>query len=139
MSEVGYKGISYPFRVGSKGGVVMSTTSKSDATHISESIQQILNTDFLERPMESDVYTTVTSLLFEPNDVSLQRVLAMRIVDDLTRLDDRIELEQDGVSFEVQTDSDGIDYLYANINYTVVKYSTSLYTTKVKVGEVINE
>lgn len=139
MAEVGYTGISYPFRISSKGGVVMSTTSKSDATHISESIQQIFNTGFLERPMESDVYTTVTSLLFEPNNVTLQQVLAMRIINDLERLDDRISVSQDSINFEVETDTNGIDYLYAYIHYNVVKYSTSKYTAKVKVGEVINE
>lgn len=136
---VGYKGISYPFRIGSNGGVVMSSTSKKDATHIAESIQQILNTNYLERPMESDVYTTVTSLLFEPNDETLQQVLRTRIVDDITRLDDRVTIDTDGVEFKVETDLEGIEYLYAYITYQVIKYSTTLYTTKVKVGEVVNE
>lgn len=139
MSEVGYKGISYPFRIGSNGGVVMSSTSKTDATHIAESIQQILNTEYLERPMESDVYTTVTSLLFEPNNETLQQVLRTRLVNDIERLDSRVKVGYDGITFEVEKDQNDIEYLYVCIVYNVVKYSTSLYTARVKVGEVINE
>lgn len=139
MSEVGYKGISYPFRIGSSGGVVMSSTSKTDATHIAESIQQILNTEYLERPMESDVYTTVTSLLFEPNNETLQQVLRTRLVNDIERLDRRVRVGYDGITFEVEKDQNDVEYLYVCIVYNVVKYSTSLYTARVKVGEVINE
>lgn len=139
MSEVGYKGISYPFRIGSNGGVVMSSTSKTDATHIAESIQQILNTEYLERPMESDVYTTVTSLLFEPNNETLQQVLRTRLVNDIERLDSRVKVGYDGITFEVEKDQNDVEYLYVCIVYNVVKYSTSLYAARVKVGEVINE
>ena len=137
MPHSGYTGISYPFRVSSRGGCVMSTTSKNDPTHIAESIQQIFNTNFLERPMEAEVYTTVTSLLFEPNDIALQQILKFRIVNDLERLEDRIECEEDGIEFEVEVEND-VEYLYANITYKIVKYNT-YYTSKIKVGEISNE
>lgn len=138
MPQSGYTGISYPFRISNRGGVVMSTTNKHDATHIAEGIQQIFNTNFLERPMESEIYTTITSLLFEPNDVTLQQVLKARIVDDLTRLEERIECEEDDIEFEVDVDDNGVEYLYASITYKVLKYNT-YYTSKIKVGEISNE
>ena len=47
MPQSGFTGISYPFRISNRGGVVMSTTSRHDPSHISESIQQIFNTNFL--------------------------------------------------------------------------------------------
>lgn len=137
MPQSGYKGISYPFRISNRGGVVMSTTSKNDPTHIAESIQQIFNTNYLERPMEAEVYTTVTSLLFEPNDVALQQVLKTRIVDDLERLEERIECEEDDIEFEVEVEED-VEYLYAYISYKIVKYNT-YYTSKIKVGELSHE
>lgn len=137
MPQSGYTGISYPFRIDNRGGVVMSTTSKTDPTHIAESIQQIFNTNFLERPMESEVYTTVTSLLFEPNDETLQQVLKSRIVDDIERLEERVECDEDDIEFEVE-DEEGIEYLYANITYKIVRYNT-YYISKLKVGEVSNE
>lgn len=137
MPQSGFKGISYPFRISNRGGVVMSTTSVNDPTHIAESIQQIFNTNFLERPMETEVYTTVTALLFEPNDVALQQVLKSRIVDDLERLEERIECDEDGVEFDVEIEDD-VEFLYANITYKIIKYNT-YYTSKIKVGEVSHE
>lgn len=134
MPQSGYTGISYPFRINSRGGCVMSTTGRNDPTHIAESIQQIFNTNFLERPMEADIYTSVTSLLFEPDDISLQQVLKSRIVSDLERLEKRVKCSEDDISFEVE-EEDGVHILYANVSYKIVKYNT-YYTSKLKVGEV---
>lgn len=137
MPQSGYTGISYPFRISNRGGCTMSTTSRNDPTHIAESIQQIFNTNFLERPMESEIYTTVTPLLFEPNDISLQQVLKSRMVADLERLEERIECKESDIEFEVETEDD-VEYLYANITYKIIKYNT-YYTSKIKVGEVSHE
>lgn len=137
MPQSGFTGISYPFRISNRGGVVMSTTSRTDPTHIAESIQQIFNTNFLERPMESEVYTRVTALLFEPNDISLQQVLKSRIVSDLDRLEKRVKCTEDDIKFEVE-EEDGVAYLYANISYKIIKYNT-YYNSRVKVGELSNE
>lgn len=137
MPQSGFTGISYPFRISNRGGCVMSTTSRTDSTHIAESIQQIFNTNFLERPMESEIYTSVTALLYEPNDIALQQVLKTRIVDDLERLEERIECNEEGIEFEVEVEDD-VEYLYAYITYNIIKYNT-YYTSKVKVGEVSNE
>ena len=134
MPQSGYTGISYPFRINSRGGCVMSTTGRNDPTHIAESIQQIFNTNYLERPMEADIYTSVTSLLFEPDDISLQQVLKSRIVSDLERLEKRVKCSEDDISFEVE-EEDGNYILYANVSYKIVKYNT-YYTSKLKVGEV---
>lgn len=134
MPNSGYKGISFPFRISSQGGVVTSTTSSIDPTHIAESIKQILGTSRLERAMESDIYSTVDAVLFEPNDESLQQVLKARIVADLERLESRIELGEDDIEFTVETEN-GIEFLYATITYKVIKYQT-YYTTTVKVGEI---
>ena len=136
MPVSGFKGISYPFRVTSRGGVAMSTTSASEATHIQESIEQIFKTGFLERPMEGDnVYTSIYPLLFEPNNPALQEVLRSRMVDDLKRLETRIEVGSSDIDFEVETDDNGIEILYAMITYKVKIYQTT-YTSKIDLGEV---
>ena len=137
MPQSGFTGISYPFRVNNRGGVSMSTTSATDPTHIAESIRQIFNTSFLERPMESDIYTTVTSLLFEPNDEALQAVLKSRMVDDIERLEERVTCNEDDIEFTIEIEDD-VEFLYANLTYTIIKYNTS-YTSKVKVGEINHE
>lgn len=134
----GFKGISFPFRINNRGGVTMSTTTKDKPTHIIESIQQIFGTNFLERPMESEIYTTVTSLLYEPNSVALQEVLKTRMSDDLTRLESRIECRPQDIEFNVEKTEDGLEYLFAILTFRVLKYNTS-YVTKIRVGEVTNE
>lgn len=139
MAVSGYTGISYPFRVTNRGGCAISTTSKTDPTHIQESIQQIINTHFLERPMEGGwVYSQVLTLLFEPNDESLQQVIRSYIIDDLERLEERIECEDDDVEFVVEVDDNGAEVLFVNITYKIIKYNT-YYTSKIKVGEVTHE
>lgn len=139
MPQSGFTGISYPFRISNRGGCVMSTTSKTDPTHIAESIQQIFITNYLERPMEGgEVYTTISMLLFEPNDVSLQQVLKVRMVEDLERLEERIECEEDDIEFEVVVEEDGVEYLYANITYKIIRYNT-YYTSPIKIGVIRNE
>lgn len=139
MAQSGFTGISYPFRVTSRGGCAMSTTSKTDPTHIEESIRQIFGTNFLERPMEGgDVYTTVTMLLFEPNDESLKQVLKKRMVEDLERLEERIECDEEDIEFIVDVDNNGEECLFADITYKVIKYNT-FFTSRIKVGEVSHE
>lgn len=137
MPQSGFTGISYPFRISNRGGVVMSTTGKNDPTHIAESIQQIFNTNFLERPMESDVYSSISMLLFEPSDETLKQVLKARIIADLERLEERIECEEDDIEFETELENN-VEFLFVNISYKIIRYNT-YYTSRIKIGEVNNE
>lgn len=135
MIDIGYNGISYPFRINSKGGIAMSKTSRSDSSHIRESIEQIFKTNFLERPMEGgDIYTSVSMLLFEPNNMALQSVLRARIVDDLTRLDGRIEIQDGGVVFTVR-ESDISNEVYIQLTYRIKKFNT-YYTSEIRIGDI---
>lgn len=138
MPRSGYTGISYPFRINSRGGVAMSTTDISDPTHIIESIRQIFGTNILERPMEEGFYSTVAPLVFSYNDTPLQNILRLRIVEDLQRLEDRIEVGENDIEFSIEVDEEGIEYLYALITFRVIKYNT-YYTAKIKVGDLNNE
>ena len=136
MPQSGFTGISYPFRITSRGGVAMSTTSATDPTHIKESIEQIFKTGPLERPMEGDdIYSSIYPLLFEPNDTVLQNVLRAQMVEDLQRLEPRIEVSGNNIEFVVETEDNGVEVLYANITYKVTKYQTS-YVSKIDLGEV---
>ena len=134
MHKVGYKGISFPFRISNQGGVIMSTTSENDVAHIEESIKQILGTNYLERVMEPEIYSSVSTSLFEPNDATLQQIIKNDIVEALSALDDRIEVEESGITFEIVSE-DYTEVLYATITYKVIKYQT-YFSTTVKVGEL---
>lgn len=135
MSSSGFTGLSYPFRVNSQGGAVTSTTSRSDNSHIEDSIRQILGTYEYERPMETSVYSNIDTALFEPNDEGIQSILINIIAEDLNRLEDRIYVEEDDISLSVDIDSNGVECLYATITYKVLKYN-SYATSTINLGEV---
>lgn len=134
MHKSGYKGISFPFRISSQGGVVMTTTDYNNPTHIEESIKQILGTNYLERVMQPDIYSRVSLALFEPNDSSLINLLKTRIVEDLERLDSRIVINEGGVEL-FSEENDGVSILYVNLTYQITSYETT-FTTKAEVGEI---
>ena len=136
MSLSGFKGISYPFRVSSQGGAVMTDTNEFDSSHIDDSIRQILGTYELERPMESDVFCRFDIQLFEPNDEVVNSLLKDLIIEDLNRLEDRIEVDEDSIEFEVD-EVDGVSYLYVTISYTIIKFNTYT-TTTFNLGEVMS-
>lgn len=111
---VGYKGISFPFRIGQKGGVVMSGTSDMEIQHIIESIKQILLTRKGERVNEPEFGADLYNVIFENLDETLLNVLTFKIQDALQRWEPRIEvddvyiIEQEG----------GVDVV---VEFTVVK------------------
>lgn len=127
MAERSYTGISFPFRIGVKGGVVTSTTSTREVPHIIESMKQILRTFQYERTMEHHVYSEIDTDIFEPNDTSTHTLLEYQIKDALRRLEPRIAVSS--VNFSSVNSS-----VYATINFKVLPYDSD-YTTKLKVGE----
>ena len=128
MIEKGFTGISFPFRIGVKGGVVTSSTSAVDSQHIEEAMIQILNTRPMERCMEYHFKSDIDSSIFEPNDSSLRTLLSYQVKEALRELEDRIRVDSVDVSSE---DSEVI----ADIHYTVLAYNTS-HITKIKVGDI---
>lgn len=121
-----FTGISFPFRIGVKGGVVMSSVDEQDAQHISESIEQILGTRSLERCMEFQIKSEISVHLFEPNDVSTRTLVAYEAKKAIEECDDRVEV----VSVTPYS-NDG--ELYVIVTYRVKKYDKT-YTVNVKVG-----
>lgn len=128
MAERGFTGISFPFRIGVKGGVVMSTTSIMDVQHIIEAMTQILCTRPMERGMEFHFKSEIDSSVFEPNDTSIKTLLSYQIKEALRELEDRITVESVNITSEESS-------VIAVINFTVLAYSTS-HTTRIKVGDI---
>lgn len=128
MSERGFTGISFPFRIGVKGGVVTSTTSVSDVQHIIEAMTQILSTRPMERCMEYHFKSDIDSDIFEPNDASCRTLIAYQVTEALRELEDRVRVES------VDVTSEGSSIL-AVIHFTVLKYNT-VHATTIKVGDL---
>lgn len=128
MSERGFTGISFPFRIGVKGGVVTSTTSVSDAQHIIEAMEQILRTRPLERCMEYHFKSDIDSDIFEPNDASSRTLIAYQVEEALRELEDRISVDSVEVTSSEST-------VYAEIHFTILAYNT-VHVTTIKVGDL---
>ena len=128
MAERGFTGISFPFRIGVKGGVVMSTTSITDVQHIIEAMEQILMTRPRERCMEYHFKSDVDYNIFEPNDASCRTLIAYQVEEALRELEDRISVDSVDVKSEGST-------IIAVINFTVLKYNT-VHVANIKVGDL---
>lgn len=101
MTGMGYKGISFPFRIGAKGGVVMSTATEMELAHIKESIRQILLTRQGERVNEPTFGAGLYNLVFESLDSSLINLIAFTVQEALQIWEPRIEVLNVDV-FEVE-------------------------------------
>lgn len=128
MSEKGFTGISFPFRIGVKGGVVTSSTSVNNAQHIIEAMKQILGTRPMERCMEYHFKSDIDSDIFEPNDASSRTLIAYQVEEALRELEDRIAVKSVDVVSEGST-------VYAVINFTILAYNTA-HVANVKVGDL---
>ena len=128
MSERGFTGISFPFRIGVKGGVATSTTSVSDAQHIIEAMKQILGTRPMERCMEYHFKSDIDSDIFEPNDASCRTLIAYQVKEALTKLEDRISVRSVDIVSEGST-------INAVIYFTILAYNT-VHVANIKVGDL---
>ena len=122
-----YTGISFPFRIGVKGGVVMSSTSSQEVPHIVESMQQILMTRPMERVMEYEVKSEISTFVFDPNDASTKALISNEVEQALAELEPRIEVLS--VNPYVMENC-----IYATIAFKVKKYSET-YSVNIKVGD----
>lgn len=113
----GYTGISYPFRIGSRG-VVLSTVSPENPQHIKEEIVQILSTRFFERINEPQLGNNIDLSMFEPNDTTLKNLVIYEIVQALS-YSSKIRVSENNVSLNQE---DG--KVFADIVFTIVDYGT---------------
>ncbi len=133
MSEKGYYGISFPFRLGVKGGVVMSGTNALSSPHIEESIIQILNTTLGERVMEFNVGSNVSYAVFEPNDESAQTLIKYEILKALETYEPRIEIGQDDIQLE-SVDRGNESSIIVNLRYRVLDFANTEHNISIEVG-----
>ena len=117
------KGISFPFRVGVRGGITMSVANYNTPQKIVESYQQILGTNQYERCMENQVFSQIETLLFDVADESLVAILEYMVKDALNSLEKRAVVNDVLVGkYE--------NYIIAVINFTVLNtgktYNTAL-------------
>ena len=108
------KGISFPFRIGVRGGVVMTKADLIDSTHISESIHQVLSTHLGERAMEA-IGSNISSQIFEPNDSSTHTLIKYEIVEAISQHEKRVKVAMEDIELFSENEK-----VYATVNYKVL-------------------
>lgn len=128
----GFKGISFPFRFNSSGGVATSTTAPNDLSHIEESIEQIIRTSIGERVMEVEFGNEAFRLLFENLDDETNRgIITMFITDAIERWDKRVKVNM----VDIITEETNIVF---NITIYVQKYlTTQVVSISIKSGGMV--
>lgn len=132
MSDKGYYGISFPFRLGVKGGVVMSGTSALESPHIEESIKQILNTTLGERVMEFNIGSNVSYAIFEPNDESAKTLIKYEILKALQTYEPRIEVTEDDIT--LQSADDDQSGIIVSIRYRIIDFANAEHNISIEIG-----
>lgn len=127
MSNKGYYGLSFPFRVSSRGGLAMTGSNFFESPHIAESIQQILGTTVGER-LRSSFGSRLSTAIFEPTDESTYNLIRYEIVEALKQ-DSRILVEEDDIELFSQD-----NYVIADIKYRILDYTNATHETRVKLG-----
>lgn len=112
-----YKGISFPPRIGPKGGWLMSVADATETTKIKESIYLVLTTRVFERVMENRFGSRLLDSVFENANITLMNILKYQIEQALTQFEPRIKttnidisIDTDGVTVNVR-----IDYMVLNL------------------------
>lgn len=121
--EQGFKGMSFPFRFGGNGGVVTTTTSINDFTHIKESIQQIIGTKLGERINEIDFGSEVHKQLFQDiYDETNQAIVKFYVMEAIQKFEKRVIVEEDDIVLTPLEDGDRGAKLLVEIDFTVIQY-----------------
>lgn len=126
-----FRGISFPFRLGNRGGIVMSGVTESHPHHIEESIEQILLTFKGERVMEHHIGSDIDTQIFEPNDSATHNLLKFQIAEALKEQEPRIEVTRQDITLSSEE-----NYVYATIKYRLKAYNTTHQITTRVGGEV---
>jgi hypothetical protein len=119
--ETGYSGLSFPPRIGAKGGWVLSTTSQVDVAHIKESIQTIIGTYVGERVAEPTFGSEVHEVIFLSMDATLANLLRFKINEALVKWEPRIRVTNVAVNWIDQTGHEQEGTVFATIDFTVLR------------------
>lgn len=125
MSNI-YKGVSFPFRFNSRGGVETSVLSPQDYSRIEESIKSIIMTRAGERFMLPGYGNVAHHYLFENlDDVSLQAEMSDAIRDALELNDERITV----VDIQFSQNEGGQVVVSSQVNITRLQINQTITVT----------
>ena len=114
-----YTGVSFPIRLNSTGGLMLSSFNENSVAHVEESMLQILLTYRMERTMETHFHSDIDSFVFTTIDETEETLLKYFIVEAL-KLEPRVLVTPDSIEIT----ETGEDTLKVHITYTLVDFGT---------------
>lgn len=120
-TENGYSGLSFPPRLGAKGGWVMSTTSSVDVAHIKETIRTIIGTYVGERVGEPTFGSEVHEVVFSNMDITMANLLRYKITEALDIWQPLIRVNNIGINWVDETGHEFEGGIFATIDFTVLR------------------
>ncbi len=106
-------GWSFPVRIGSNGGIAMS----SYESNIEESIRLILGTAVGERIMEPEFGSHIHDYVFHPNNPNTASLVSSYAQQALAKLEPRVE----EIDIQAYPDKNNEKTLVLNINYKIIR------------------
>lgn len=133
-----YNGMSFPFRLGIRGGVATSTLEPGDLSRIRESIVQILNTYPGERVMEPSFGCKVKDYIFEPDNPTTKAVIAFEVRKAIERWEKRVEVGEISVySAEEWKAKQRIGEGWMEVNDGVLIVEIDIFVYKYQLSDII--
>jgi phage baseplate assembly protein W len=86
------KGISFPFRIGGRGGVVMSGRSATGQQHLKENIIAIVGTQELERVHNPEFGLESLDIFFTDLNESTATMAKYKIIEKINQFEDRVNI-----------------------------------------------
>ena len=121
MAKINFigKGVAFPFRLANTGGLkrTVGISVAEEIKLINSSLKFILSVQVGERPMRRDFGCQLRSLVFEPNDPSLDTRIDFIIRTAIDRWEKRIQVN--GLRIDRSQFKDG--RLILDITYTIIQ------------------
>lgn len=123
------RGISFPFRIGGRGGVVMSGESYGRPLHIEEGLRQLLGTTQWERVM-NPVGIEPLDIFFNDLNETTKNMAIFKINEAIRVYEPRVTVRE--IQLHKEEQEDGSMAHIIELSYEVVDSGNS-YTTRIPV------
>lgn len=98
------RGISFPFRIGGRGGVVMSGQTVSEQMHIKDGLKQLFTTDISERVMKPFYGLYTLDIFFDNLNETTKNMAIFKIREAVEIWEPRVRIrEVDITEMEIES------------------------------------
>lgn len=102
-----YTGISFPFRLGSNGGVRLSSLNEISTDHIDEALLQSIMTKRFERTMEFHLGSELKSLTFNTVEES-DKTLIIYLIQEAIKNEKRVTINNSDITITLNEEKSAL-------------------------------